>query len=197
MVSEFLSGGVSLIQQPEVDHSGQRGARVQQFLRFYLANETTALLPVQQMTEVLNIPVHQIVPIPHLPSWAMGVYNWRGEILWIVDLGHLVGLPSVYQQTSARSHYTVIVVHSSLQGVGRAGSQSSGRKMLGLVVNRVEDMEWCNPDAIQSPPQSTVTPELVPFLRGYWLKPDGEMLVVLDSDAIVAGMPKPEAATAE
>lgn len=197
MVSEFLLGGISLIQQPKVHQSEQRSARLQQFLRFYLANETTALLPVQQMTEVLNIPVHQIVPIPHLPRWVMGIYNWRGEILWIVDLGHLVGLSSVYQQAITRSHYTVIVIHSSLQGGGKAGSQSSGRKMLGLVVNRVEDMEWCNPDSIQSPPQSTVTPELVPFLRGYWLKPNGEMLVVLDSEAIVAGMPKPEAATTE
>jgi positive phototaxis protein PixI len=63
--------------------------------------------------------------------------------------------------------------------------------MLGLAVTRVEDIEWCNPDLIQSPPSSTVTPELVPFLRGYWLKSNGEMLLLLDGQAIMAAMPKP------
>lgn len=68
--------------------------------------------------------------------------------------------------------------------------------MLGLLVNRIEDMEWCNPDSIQSPPLSAVTPELVPFLRGYWLKSNGEILVVLDSNSIIAGMPQPEVSKA-
>jgi positive phototaxis protein PixI len=63
--------------------------------------------------------------------------------------------------------------------------------MLGLVVNRVEDIEWCNTDLIQSPPSSTVTPSLVPFLRGYWLKSDDEILPVIDGKAILAAMPKP------
>ena len=62
--------------------------------------------------------------------------------------------------------------------------------MLGLVVNRVEDIEWCHADWIQSPPSASVTPELVPFLRGYWLKPNGEMLVIIDGNAIIASMPK-------
>ena len=62
---------------------------------------------------------------------------------------------------------------------------------LGLVVNRVEDIEWCDPTRIQPLPSSTVIPELVPFLRGYWWKSNGEMLAVLDGNAIVEAMPKP------
>jgi len=62
--------------------------------------------------------------------------------------------------------------------------------MLGLAVNQVEDMEWFNCDLIQSPPESAVNPELVPFLRGYWLKSNGEIVVVLDGNSIIAGMPK-------
>lgn len=182
MVAEFLSGNNS-----ETSNTGHINVVEQQFLRFHLGVDTTAVLPVEQMVEVLNIPVNQIVPIPHMPAWVMGVYNWRGEILWIGDLGHLVGLPPLYQQTLSRSNYTAIVIHSSQKLTGKqATSQITNRKMLGLVVNRVEDMEWCNPDLIQSPPQSAVTTELVPFLRGYWMKSNGEMLVVLDSNSIIA-----------
>lgn len=193
MVSEFLSGGTSLVQQPETPVTGKTAVVEQQFLRFHLSGETTALLPVHQMTEVLAIPVTQIVPIPHMPPWVMGVYNWRGEILWIADLGHLVGLTPLYQQTISHSTYTAIVIHGEQQMLSRAGRQITGRKMLGLVVNRVEDMESFSTDLIQSPPQSTVTPELVPFLRGYWMKPNGEMLMVFEGKSIIAGMPKTEA----
>lgn len=158
----------------------------EQFLRLYLVPDTTAILPIQQLTEVLAIKSSQVVPISHMPTWVMGVYNWRGEILWMVDLGHLIGLTPWHQQETRASTYTAIVLqpHSN-----KATATKS--LMLGLVVNRVEDIEWCNPDWIQSPPASAVTPELVPFLRGYWLKPNKDMLVVLDGEAIINAMPQP------
>jgi positive phototaxis protein PixI len=159
----------------------------EQFLRFYLFPNTTVLLPIEQLTEVLTISRDQIVPIFHLPPWVMGVYNWRGEILWMVDLGHLVGLTPWHQQPIGASSYTAIVLQARSNSVKSTGTKS---QMLGLIVNRVEDIEWCNPDLLQSPPASTVTPELAPFLRGYWLKPDGEMLLLIDGQAILAGMPK-------
>lgn len=72
----------------------------EQFLRFHLLPDTTVLLPIQQLTEVLTIPRSQIVPIFQMPTWVMGAYNWRGEVLWIVDLGYLVGLtPGTNGQT--------------------------------------------------------------------------------------------------
>lgn len=186
MISEFLSRGAT----SEIQTTDQTIGVGQQFLRFHLMPDTTALLPVQQMTEVLTLAINEVVPIPHMPAWVMGVYNWRGEILWLVDLGQLIGLAPIYQQATSRSTYTAIIVHTAKQAAGKqlAGSQNTG--MLGLLVNRVEDMESCNPDLIQSPPMAAVSPELVPFLRGYWLKPNGEILVVLDSDSIIARMPR-------
>ena len=189
MVSEFLSRGTLSGTQTTEQTAGVE----QQFLRFHLVPDTTVLLAVHQMTEVLTIPVGEIVPIPQLPAWVMGVYNWRGEILWMVDLGHLVGLTPLYQQATNRSNYTAVVVHTEQQpGSRRAGIQNTSGKKLGLVVNRLEDMEWCNPDLIQSPPQSSVSSELVKFLRGYWLKTNGDILVVLDANSIIARMPQPE-----
>lgn len=161
----------------------------EQFLRFHLFPNTTALLPIPQLTEVLTIPSNQIVPIFQMPPWVMGVYNWRGEILWIIDLGHLVGLTPWYQQTSHTSSHAAVVLQAHSHQTKQTNSQNP---MIGLVVNRVEDIEWCNPDLIQSPSSSTVTPELVPFLRGYWFNSHQEMLMVLDGKAIMAAMPKPQ-----
>ena len=184
MLSNSLSIPNSLV--PTINFASSSTS--EQFLRFYLEPDTTALLPIDQLTEVLTIPIGQIVPIFNMPAWVMGVYNWRGEILWMVDLNHLVGLTPWYQQTTVASAHTAVVLHVRSNNPTSPNVRS---QMIGLVVNRVEDIEWCNPDLIQSPPLSTVTTELVPFLRGYWLKPNGEMLVVLDGEAIIAGMPKP------
>jgi positive phototaxis protein PixI len=186
MVSDFLSTG---LRQSE-PHEHQRAKVGQQFLRFHLLPDTTALLAVQRISEILTVPLSQVVPIPHLQPWVMGVYNWRGEILWMVDLGYLIGLAPIHQQRINRSHYQVLVIHSGQQisrGQGQA-NQTSRHKMLGVVVNQVEEMEWFDPGLIQSPPGYAVTPELVPYLRGYLLKANGDMSVVLDGEAIIAGM---------
>jgi positive phototaxis protein PixI len=162
-------------------------ANVHQYLRFSLLPDTTAMLPVNQMTEVLNIALDGIVPIPHMPSWTMGVYNWRGEVLWLVDLGHLVGLTPIYQERNSRSYYSAIVIHHHHI---HQEQKSIARKTIGLIVDRVEDMEWCNPDWIQSSLETKVNAQLVPFLRGFWLKENSEILVVLDGNSIIANMPQ-------
>lgn len=183
MVSDLFSNSAfSLSSNASLDRGHQ-----EQFLRFHLVPQTKVMLPVAQLTEVLTIPIGQIIPIPHMPSWVMGVYNWRGEILWMVDLGYLVGLTPWHQQSVTSSNYRAIVLHSSSEKtLNKVRSQ-----MLGLVVSQVEDIEWCNSEEIQSPPASAVTPSLAPFLRGYWVKPNGDLIVTLDGDAILAAMPKP------
>ncbi|HEY9602692.1 MAG TPA: chemotaxis protein CheW [Allocoleopsis sp.] len=182
-----ISNSLSLASTDAIDRISNASTTSEQFLRFHLLPDTTALLPIQQMTEVLTIPRGQIVPIFQMPPWVMGAYNWRGEILWMVDLGHLVGLTPWHHQTISASAYTALVLQASSNSIKSHNAKS---QMLGLVVNRVEDIEWCHADWIQSPPSSSVTPELVPFLRGYWLKSNGEMLVLLDGNAVIAVMPK-------
>jgi positive phototaxis protein PixI len=159
----------------------------EQFLRLYLVPGTAALLPIQQVTEVLTLAPGQIVPIPHMPAWVMGVYNWRGEILWMVDLGHLCGLTPWYQQSISASVHKAVAMNIR-EDHGRS-SRTKGQ-MLGLVVDRVEDIEWCNVDEIQSLPLSTVNPEFARFLHGFWWKSNDDMLAVLNGEAILRAMPK-------
>ena len=157
----------------------------EQFLRFHLEPETKIMLPIEQVTEVLKIDIGNIVPIPQMPSWVMGVYNWRGEILWIVDLGHLIGLDSWHQQEIRTTDHTAVVLSRRSKSDNKKKSQTS----LGLIMTRLEDIEWCNANLIQSPPASAITSALAPFLRGYWVKPDGQIVLVLDGDAIITAMP--------
>jgi positive phototaxis protein PixI len=156
---------------------------VTQFLRFQLDPLTKAMLPIDHITEVLKIPFGQIVPIPQMPAWVMGVYNWRGEILWMVDLGHLIGLNSWYQHQGNLLRQTAIVLSPHRQ------RDRSSNIHLGLIVGRVEDLESCDISTIQAAMSSQANPQLSNFMQGYWLKPEGEMILALDSARIAAAMP--------
>ncbi|MEO1134462.1 MAG: chemotaxis protein CheW [Cyanobacteria bacterium J06639_1] len=147
--------------------------RGDQWLRFYLEPNTTALLLVTQMVEVINIPVGAIVRIPDMPPWVMGVYNWRGEVLWVFDLGHQMGLTPWYQQATSSSTYATIVLNVDDRTVG-------------VVVKRVEDIELFELAELRSPPASAITPGMAPFLRGYWLTAEGDMLMAIDGEAIMS-----------
>ncbi len=183
MADQFL---VPLIPStPDLGTSIDQSRRGElEFLRFPLAAKTQAILPVDQLTEVLMLAANQVIPIPDMPVWVLGVHNWRGEILWIVDLGHLLGLPSLHQQSAGLSSLIILVTQES-------GGHPTTAAHLGLAVQGVDDLHWCNPADIASPPPGVVTPSLAPFLRGYTLGQDGEMLLALDTTALFENLSLP------
>ena len=158
----------------------------QQFLRFNLYPNTKAMLPIGQITEVLKIQFSQIVPIPQMPSWVMGVYNWRGDILWTIDLGHLIGLNPWYQREINHSNHTAIVLSPNKE---KRTNNGAAKINLGLVVSKVEDIEMFDLVDIQVPPKSTINSQIATFLQGYWLRPEGDTISILNGQEIIAAMP--------
>lgn len=189
-MSEFTSVPNALMPQTQSVSSNEE----EQFLRFTLEPDMAALLPLQNLAEVLTIPGKEIVPIFLMPAWVTGVYNLRGEILWVVDLGHLLGLTPCYQQPSASSTFTTIVLNiaSSTATTQSRGTPKIRNQMLGCIISRLEAIEQCDVDQIQPPQLTSAMHGVSPFLQGYWLKSDNEMLAVLNIEAIAAAMPKPE-----
>ena len=169
---------MSISQTNSIDVVVPSSATIQQ-LKFKLYPDTSAMLPIEQITEVIKLQGVQITPIPQMPSWVMGVYNWRGDILWMLDLGHLLGLDSWYGHQHDRASHAAIVLSPN--------RQAKEKICLGLVVAKVEDLENCEPTAIQA--AVNTDSRLTSFLRGYWLKPSGEMVLALDGQAIAAAMP--------
>lgn len=148
----------------------------EQFLRLRIGADVPVLLPVQQLTEVLSIPDSQIMPIPQMPAWMMGIYNWRGEILWIADLAHLCGLAPWYEYPIHRSSHAAVILNVPIA----SDRAPSSKGPLGLVVRQVEDMEWCSLDDVQFSQPPMIPAQLAAFAAGYWQKPDGTSLTILD-----------------
>ncbi len=166
--------------------SSNQDSQLNQFLRFNLLPDTNLMISLSEIAAVLKIPLGQIVPIPQMPAWVMGVYNWRGQIVWMIDLGQLLGFSPWYEQSFVGSKHNAVVIHPSSQD---QKNRTSG-DLVGLVVSNIDEIQTCNLNQIYSPPASAVTEQLAPFLQGYLIIDDGDIILTIDADAIFGAMPK-------
>jgi positive phototaxis protein PixI len=167
----------------------------QQFLRFSIQPGLMALIEIDRVMELVNIPISRVVPMPHLPPAVRGVYNWRGDILWIVDLAVLLG----GGREVSRKYRSLqpIVILSSMAAVDRpdrnAPQMPSAPAMLdyqadtaiGVIVEEIVEIEWCDLELISSNLPANLDPELAKWMRGIWESPTGENFLVLDAAAIL------------
>jgi positive phototaxis protein PixI len=167
----------ALVESDRLGKAHASRTTYQQFLRFQLQPNLMALIEIELVTELVNILVDRVVPMPHLPPAVMGVYNWRGEILWIVDLAVLLGgggSPRRY-----RSLQPTMILSIDLNGEDRQ------QKTIGFVVDEIAELELCDLDLIESPLPANIYPEFSDWARGLWAADTGESFLVLDGKKIL------------
>lgn len=157
-----------------------------QYLQVTLIDQPPLLLPVTHLVEILKVPISQVVPMFQMAPWVMGVYNWRGEMLWMADLGHFLDLTPWYKQTETTVNHTVVVIQPPLTS---APGLSEKLPQLGLVVSTVNGMTAYPAETMQSVPLGlAVAPALLPVLQGrYGNRSDGFQLI-LDGAALLEAM---------
>ena len=173
----------NFLAQAEEANGAPQGER---YLSCHLVPNMTVLLPIAHLTEVLTIPIQHVTPIPMMQPWVMGVHNWRGEVLWMVDLGHLLGLTPWYQQSRNISSHNALVIRNHDGTVGKEGELK-----LGLVVSQVQDIEVVPKESMRaSAPSGIASPELAPYFRGYTIVGQGHLQGCLDPEAIFSMIAK-------
>ncbi|MEC4986254.1 MAG: chemotaxis protein CheW [Oscillatoria sp. PMC 1068.18] len=126
----------------------------EKFLSFRLTEAETALLPLKQIAGVTKISLNEILPVPDLPSSILGICNWRGEMLPLLDLAAELGFQSAINQGKIWETTLFIVLEVE-------------KRILGLVVADVNDLELHDPETIQAPPAGLFPKEILPLLQGY------------------------------
>lgn len=137
----------------------------QRLLRFPCLEES-ALLPLEEITEIIRLNVTEILPVPEMPNCVVGICNWRGEMLWLVDLNHLIGGKSMTLTTAANPVAMVIQVNE---------------QAVGLVVSQVHDIELHDLQQLQPAVAGLFPTQILPFVKGALLEGKG---IVLDVNAI-------------
>ncbi|NEN94879.1 MAG: hypothetical protein F6K50_04880 [Moorea sp. SIO3I7] len=141
----------------------------EKFLRFQVGSGNGALLEVNYIQAILNVSVAEILPIPHTADSVIGIYNWRGEMLWLLDLNYILGFPAVWQPKDiSRTKIMVIVLQLN-------------SKLLGLVVSQVEEIEQHHWQNLQ-PPDRLLPLRFGEFVKAYLPEVSS---IVLDPQRIV------------
>ncbi|MFB2773367.1 chemotaxis protein CheW [Pelatocladus sp. BLCC-F211] len=138
-------------------------------LRFPLGIQNSVLLPLEQIAKIIQINLAEILPIPDMPDCIIGICNWRGEMLWLLDFNNFVGYPSLWQLQPISTAIAVIVVQINHQS-------------LGIAVQQVNDIELHDLEQLQVVPFGLFPPDLIPLIQGIL---PGCSDAVLDLQAII------------
>ncbi|AFZ36299.1 CheW protein [Stanieria cyanosphaera PCC 7437] len=175
MLSLSQSNSLALNLGIKTNNSSNR-QRLRKFLQFQLAESKVnrALLEAELVTEIITISSTEILPVPQMLYCVLGIYSWRSEMLWIVDLENLLGYPSVLFSdaavTEAKSLMTMIV-----QFQGQA---------LGLVVSAVDNIVQLDLEEFKSPSPELFSNDVLPFLSSYFNSSHNEIMMLLDTAEI-------------
>lgn len=125
------------------------------------------LLPSHQALEVITVPISNITPVPNLSPVVLGLINHRSQVLWVIDLALLIGLPTAY----ADSQECSLVI---LQANGT---------LLALWVQEIDGILDISPQQIEAAPDY-FPPRLMPFLQGCFWHNDA-LQIVLNAEAVL------------
>jgi positive phototaxis protein PixI len=144
----------------------------QKFLSFHLGVRDKAVISLQHITEVLRVSLTEICGVPQMPNCVLGIYSWRGEMLWLVDLEEMLGYPPLLQNSNLLSKMMAIVLEND-------------GKYLGILVRQLTDIESLDTQQMKIPSADLFYPAMSPFLQGYFTNASEEMIFNLDAMAII------------
>jgi positive phototaxis protein PixI len=144
----------------------------EKFLSFNLGVKDTAVISLQHITEVLQVPLPEICSVPQMSSSVLGIYNWRGEMLWLVDLEAMLGYPPISQGANLISIMMAIVLENN-------------GKYLGLLVKHIIDIELLDIQQMKLPNTELFYPKISPFLQGYFINDSEDMIFNLNAITII------------
>jgi purine-binding chemotaxis protein CheW len=135
-----------------------------EFATFYVGNVLLGIeiRDVQEINRNLDLTV-----VPHGPAQVRGVMNLRGEVVTVIDLRVVFGLPPGEVTRSTRN----IVL-------------SSGDERISLLVDRIADVVSAREAEIESPPGNLSGIEDRFFSVVYKL--ENELLLIVDVEEVLA-----------
>ena len=161
-----------LVQSEQIKQGVVGEDNTARFLRFSLNSETTGLLSLDRLVEVIKVHPQEILPIPQVPDYLLGIANKRGEAVWIVDLLYLMGATHLSQRELVPEVCMAILVQADDRAIG-------------LLVDRVSSIEVCNLTNLQPFSTQTLPSRLLPFFEGYFVDAEGNTLALLNVDTII------------
>jgi purine-binding chemotaxis protein CheW len=140
------------------------GTEILQLVTFFIGNEEFAvdILNIQGINRMIDV-----TKVPNSPDFLEGIINLRGKVIPLVNLRKRLGLPTISSDRSTR----FIVVEL-------------GSKVIGFIVDSVNEVLRISRDIIEPPPQmvSGVKSEYITSVG----KLQDRLLILLDLEKILS-----------
>ena len=140
-------------------------------LRFDVPSGNEFALPASGVREVMSVYFDRITPIPNASPFLLGTYNWRGQVIWVADLGQFLG-DRVLVNTD-RNEVSVLIVEEQ-------------ELVMGFAVRAVANTEWLDLDRMLAADLSDPA-VMSGFIKGVYPTTDADAppLRLLDRVAIL------------
>ncbi len=119
--------------------------------------------PLEMVVDVDAIDRFPVSPVPASPNYIIGQINWRGSILPVLEIGHILQLP-----IQPRAEFVVVEVD---------------KIKLGIMVDRIFDVSYLASSEIDLMP-TTIDKQNQTYLRGTTKYADGLMYLVKLKESI-------------
>ncbi|MCC0179112.1 chemotaxis protein CheW [Waterburya agarophytonicola K14] len=156
--------------------------QVRKFLQFQLGKTEKshksviqgdiALLDAEIVTEVITISPEDILPVPQMFYCVLGIYGWRSEMLWIVDLENLLGYPPPLDNNQTSRELLVMVIQVQGQSIG-------------LVVSGIDNLIEHDLSKFKSSSTEIFSEDVLPFLHGYFTSAENDIIMLIDAEEIL------------
>ncbi len=143
-----------LMQRSPLINTPEPTVQLEKFLHFTIQGGLELLLPLTAIAEVQKLTLFDVLPVPQMPTWVVGLHHRQGEALWIIDFGHLLGFPLNFQAGHLFMTSMLIVMEVEDQ-------------RLGLAVPQVYDIELHDPQRFNTPMPTLISPQLARIYAGY------------------------------
>ena len=147
------------------DESVDRGVR--QYVLFRLCGEEYGL-PIASVQSIIRY--EEPTPVPHAPEGVEGVFNLRGQVLPLIDLGRRLRGEAITATATSR----IIVAEAGMGPVG-------------LAVDLVHEVATLPVAEIKPAPQGAVTADMAEAFEGV-ANYGGQLVILLDPEK---ALPKP------
>ncbi|AKG22652.1 chemotaxis protein CheW [Calothrix sp. 336/3] len=144
----------------------------QKYLQLRFGEEYLAILDLEEITEVFQFSLAEVCPVPQVHESILGIHNWRGEMLWLIDIERMCGYPSLAHKQDLLAKMMIVVIHHQYNH-------------LGLLVREVIDIDSLDFTGIKSPDRSLFSHQIVDVMGGYFIQESGNILIKLDGAAII------------
>lgn len=147
----LLQGNV--LSSPLPFQESSAATEEQRFLRCRLGSQDTILIPLTDIQSVFKTHLAAIVPVPDMPEVVLGVHNYRGEMLWMVDLKAQLGLEPCTAVGQEQDLIAIAIAHQNT--------------VVGFVAQAEIEVESQPVEHWRDLHEALFPAEMVPYLAGY------------------------------